>query len=240
MPDFCTYTIRLKISFSFRTFKNCIPNCRYFSISLYLVTIKIQIFPLGGANVNLLYIYRFIRFLLVIGIIFISGAVLFYISTYTYPFIIAIILAFLMNPLVNFLEKNARFPRSVSVILSLLLIFSILAGLLILLITEIVSGTNYLASVIPDHIETFVTYFENFIAHTIIPFYNETATLFNKLDINQQQTIIKNIQNIGNNFTADASHFIQTSFKNIPAVIGWIPSTAYCPSFFLNGYFFYQ
>ena len=99
---------------------------------------------------NLLYVYRFMRFLLVIGIIFISGAVLIYISTYTYPFIIAIILAFLMNPLVNFLEKNARFPRSVSVILSLLLIFSILAGLLILLITEIVSGTNYLASVIPD------------------------------------------------------------------------------------------
>ncbi len=187
---------------------------------------------------NLLYVYRFMRFLLVIGIIFISGAVLINISTYTYPFIIAIILAFLMNPLVNFLEKNARFPRSVSVILSLLLIFSILAGLLILLITEIVSGTNYLASVIPDHIETFVTYFENFIAHTIIPFYNETATLFNKLDISQQQAIIKNIKNVGNDFTADASDFIQSSFKNIPAVIGWIPSTASVLLFSLMATFF--
>ena len=148
------------------------------------------------------------------------------------------ILAFLMNPLVSFLEQKARLPRSLSVILSLLLIFSVLAGLIILLITEIVSGTNYLASVIPTHIETFVTYIENFIANTIIPFYNETATLFNKLDITQQQTIIKNIQDIGHNFTTDASHFIQTSLKYIPTIIGLIPSTVTVLLFSLMATFF--
>ena len=209
-----------------------------FQSHLYLVTIKIQLFTIGGVDVNLLYIYRFVRFLIVIGVIFLSGATLFYISTFTYPFIIAMILAFLMNPLVSFLEQKARLPRSLSVILSLLLIFSVLAGLIVLLITEIVSGTNYLASVIPTHIETFVTYIENFIANTIIPFYNETATLFNKLDITQQQTIIKNIQDIGHNFTTDASHFIQTSLKYIPTIIGLIPSTVTVLLFSLMATFF--
>ena len=167
-----------------------------------------------------------------------GGASLLYIATFTYPFIIAMILAFFMNPLVNFLEQKGRLPRSVSVFLALLLIFSVLAGLIILLITEIVSGTNYLASVIPDHIENFVTYIENFVAHTIIPFYNDTATLFNQLDPTQQQTIIKNIQDIGHNFTTDVSHFIQASLKNIPTIIGWIPSTATILFFSLMATFF--
>lgn len=187
---------------------------------------------------NSIYVYRLVRFLIVIGVIFFGSIFLFYISTFIYPFIIAIILAFLMNPLVNILEQKARLPRGISVILSLLLIFSTLAGLIILLITEIISGTNYLASVIPNHIETFVTYIEEYITNTIIPFYNRTATLFNKLDITQQQTIISNIKNIGHNFTTDASHFIQSSLKNIPVIIGWIPSTATVMIFSLMATFF--
>lgn len=187
---------------------------------------------------NQYYIYRIVRFLSVIGIILLGGIALFYIATFTYPFIIAMILAFFMNPLVNFLEKNGRLPRGISVFLSLLFILSVLTGLIILLITEIVSGTNYLASVIPDHIETFVTYIENLIAHTIIPFYNKTATLFNQLDNTQQQTIIKNIKDIGHTFTTDLSHFIQSSLKNIPTMIGWIPSTATVLFFSLMATFF--
>lgn len=187
---------------------------------------------------NLTYIYRFVRFLIVLGVIFLGSTALYFIATFTYPFIIALILAFLINPLVTFLEQKARLPRIISVILSLLLIFSILAGLIILLITEIISGTNYLASVIPNHIETFVAYFEDFIANTIIPYYNETATLFNKLDFTQQQTIIKNIKDIGHDVTTDASHFIQSSLKNIPVIIGWIPFTATVLLFSLMATFF--
>ncbi len=174
--------------------------------------------------VNLVYIYRFIRFLIVIGGIIFSIAALFYMFTFTYPFIIALFLTFFMNPLVDFLEQKVYFPRSLAVILSLLLIFAALVGLIILLITEIVTGTNYLAGVIPHHIETFVTYIETFIANTIIPFYNDTATLFNQLDSTQQQTILKNIQNIGQSITTDVSHFIQSSLRKIPTILGWIPS----------------
>src|SRR3954471_4748213 len=187
---------------------------------------------------NVVYLYRFVRFLIVIGVITFGGAALFYISTFTYPFIIAIILAFLMNPLVDFLEQKARLPRGFSVIFSMLLIFSALAGLIMLLVTEIISGTTYLATVIPDHIEFFVTYIENFIANTIIPFYNETATLFNKLDASQQHTIMNNIQNIGHTITTDASHFIRTSLKNIPTIIGWVPTTATVLLFSLMATFF--
>ena len=49
----------------------------------------------------------------------IGGFVLFYLSKYTYPFIIAMIFAFFMNPLVNFFEQKAKMPRGIAVFLSL-------------------------------------------------------------------------------------------------------------------------
>lgn len=201
-------------------------------------TIELQLFPYGGVNLNVVYIHRVVRFLFVIGVIVFSGATLFYISTFTYPFIIAIILAFLMNPLVDFLEQKAHIPRGFSVTFSMLLIFSALTGLIMLLITELVSGTNYLASVLPNHIEFFVTYIEDLIANSIIPFYNKTATLFNKLDTTQQHTVMNNIQNIGHTITTDASHVIQLSLENILAIIGWIPTTATALLFSLMATFF--
>lgn len=195
--------------------------------------------PLEGGNVlNPVYIYRFIRFISVIGIIILGGIALFYLSKYTYPFIIAMIIAFLMNPLVTFFEKKAHLPRGLAVFVSLLLIFLIFAGLITLLVTEIISGTNYLAGVIPEHIETIVDYIETLIATKIIPLYNQTTAMFNTLDQDQQDTILKNIQNIGESITTGVSGFIQAFLKNIPAIIGWFPTTVTALLFTLLGTFF--
>lgn len=65
----------------------------------------------GGDVLNPVYIYRFIRSLLVIGGIILGGIALFYLSKYTYPFIIAMIIAFLMNPLVTFLKRKAGYQE---------------------------------------------------------------------------------------------------------------------------------
>ena len=65
---------------------------------------------------NPVYMYRFIRSLLVIGGIILGGIALFYLSKYTYPFIIAMIIAFLMNPLVTFFEKKGRLATGIGCI----------------------------------------------------------------------------------------------------------------------------
>jgi|APAga8741244001_1050109.scaffolds.fasta_scaffold03543_4 sporulation integral membrane protein YtvI len=192
----------------------------------------------GGYDLNPVYMYRFIRSLLVVGGIILGGIALFYLSKYTYPFIIAMIIAFLMNPLVIFFERKGRLPRGLAVFVSLLLIFLLFAGLITLLVTEIISGTNYLAGVIPKHIETIVDYIETYIATTVIPLYNQIAAMFNNLDTEQQDTILKNIQNIGESITTGVSGFIQAFLKNIPTIIGWFPTTATALLFTLLGTFF--
>jgi len=175
---------------------------------------------------NPVYIYRFVRFFVAIGIVVLGGVALFYLSTYTYPFIIAIFIAFFMNPLVDFFEKKARMPRGLAVLVSLLLILSIFAGLITLLVVEIVSGADYLGEVVPKHLVTMVDFIEGFIVEQILPIYNQTAALFKNLDNGQQDTILDNIENVGQTIATTTGNFIQSFFQNIPGIISWIPNTA--------------
>jgi sporulation integral membrane protein YtvI len=169
----------------------------------------------------------------------ILGAVsLYYISTVTYPFIIAFLIAFMINPLVNYLEQKAKMPRSLAVVIVLILLFAIVAGLLTLLIAEIVSGTQYLAHAVPDHFQKLIVYMEDYFASQIIPLYNQLAVIFKNLDASQQDTIMNNIQSVGTKVATTVGQFIQDLLQNIPNLLGWLPNAATVIVFSLLATFF--
>lgn len=187
---------------------------------------------------NLAYIYRSLRFLLVMAVIIFGLLALYFISKVTYPFLIGLGIAFLINPLVNFFVTKGKMPRSLAVLLSLIIIFAIFAGLITLLIAEIVSGADYLARVVPTHLETVITFIEQLFAGQIIPLYNQLTSLFNNLDVGQQDTIMENIQNVGKKFGTTVGSFIQSFFGNIPNILSWFPNAATVLIFSLLATFF--
>ncbi len=175
---------------------------------------------------NLEYLYRTIRFLVVIAIIVVSVFALYFIWQVAYPFIIALGIALLINPLVNFLTTKAKIPRTWSVVIALFLIVAVFAGLVTLLVAEIVSGANYLSNVLPQHVETLVEYVEQVIFTNIIPLYNQIAGMFNSLDSGQQGTIIENVQAAGQKIATSAGDFLQNFFQKLPILVSWIPNAA--------------
>ncbi|MBS4194975.1 sporulation integral membrane protein YtvI [Lederbergia citri] len=181
---------------------------------------------------------KIIRFLFVVGIITISLILLYYISKVTYPFIIAIVIAMMINPAVHFLEKRWKFPRVLAVLTSLFLLIAIFTGLITLLIAEIVSGATYFSTVVPEHVKTLINYFEDFFAGQIIPFYNNIASMFKGLDSGQQETIMDSIKNTGNKITESATVFLQNFFLKLPALVSWIPNAATVLVFSLLATFF--
>lgn len=187
---------------------------------------------------NVVYLYRTLRFLLVIGSIVAGALALFYVSRVTYPFIIGFLIAFMMNPFVNFLELKGKMPRALAVILSLILIISFFAGLVTMLVVEIASGAEYLARVVPEHLITLIDYIEHLFAAQIIPLYNQLASLFQTLEAGQQDTIIDNIQNVGATIGTTAGNFIKNFFENIPNILSWFPNAASVLIFSLLGTFF--
>jgi sporulation integral membrane protein YtvI len=175
---------------------------------------------------------------MVLAIVVLGLMSLYYISKVTYPFLIGLAIAFLINPLVQFLTNKWRIPRALSVLLALIVIFGSFIGLITLLIAEIVSGADYLAGVVPRHLETLIDFVEQLIAGQIIPLYNQLTSLFNNLDAGQQDTIIENIQNVGKRFGNTVGSFIQSFFENIPNILSWFPNAATVLIFSLLATFF--
>ncbi|WP_251549543.1 sporulation integral membrane protein YtvI [Neobacillus muris] len=187
---------------------------------------------------NPAYLNRTIRFIIVIGAITLGLVSFYYLSKITYPFLIGLIIALMINPLVNFLEKKARMPRALAVFISLIILFAAFAGIITLLIAEIVSGAAYLSKVVPEHLLKFITFIEDYFTAQIIPFYNDLTKMFNKLDAGQKDTIIENIQNVGTKIGTTVGSFIQNLFGNIPNILSWFPNAATVLIFSLLATFF--
>ena len=184
------------------------------------------------------YVYIGFRTVAVLLILFVSILSFYFIFKVTYPFVIGFALAFLMNPLVNFFETKGRLPRSLAVFISLVLFFSIVAGLLTLLIVEIVSGTEYLAKVVPSHLENFIIYIEQFIVTQFLPFFNQITVMFHNLEQGQQQSILSNVENLGTTIGTNLGQFIQQFLQNLPKLFTWIPNVATVIVFSLLASFF--
>ena len=162
----------------------------------------------------------------VLGIVLVTALAFFYTAKVTYPFIIAFAIAYLINPMVNTFQVKAKFPRALAVIVTLFSIFSIFAGLITLLVAEIVSGANYLSNNLPNQLNTLIQAGENLFVLSIMPYFERITTLFSSLGSNQQTTILENIQNIGTNLATTIGNFLQEILQKIPKIIAWFPNAA--------------
>lgn len=162
----------------------------------------------------------------------------YFLAKVTLPFIIAVIIAFLMNPLVNLLNRRARIPRGFSVLIALILIVGVIAGLITLLIIEMISGVKYLTDVVPDKINDLVDYFEQIFATTVMPLYDKILNMFNNLDNDQRQTVLTNIQEIGKNLTGALGDLGQSIVTGLSAFMAGLPNFAVILVFAILGTFF--
>ncbi|MYL34143.1 sporulation integral membrane protein YtvI [Pontibacillus yanchengensis] len=182
--------------------------------------------------------WRIARFLYVACIIVFGLFIIVQFTQYTYPFLIAIAIAFIMNPLVNILETKGRMPRPVAVFLSILVILGIIIGIITLLIVELVNGTLYLSERIPEDFATLVNYFEDLIASQIIPIYERLTSMLSTLDPNHQKEIMKQIENVGGNIAASGANLLESILKWLPEKLSQIPDFATVLVFSLLGTFF--
>lgn len=181
---------------------------------------------------------RVVRFFIVVIVTVASLLSIYYVSKVTYPFIIALIIALSINPVVGFLERKWKFPRTLAVLTALIVLIGIFTGLITLLIAEIVAGASYLATVVPEHVATLITYMEKWFASQVIPFYNKLSGMFQSLDSGQKDTIMNSITETGGKITESVTAFLQNFFLKLPALVSWIPNAATVIIFSLLATFF--
>lgn len=104
------------------------------------------------------YVLVLAKFLILLASLFISYYLIAKAIVYLAPFLVATILALIMEPLVRLLEKRARFKRGAAVGISLILVLSLLITLFTLLISSIVVELLDLTSRIPAYRDLFIEY----------------------------------------------------------------------------------
>src|SRR5699024_6846082 len=91
------------------------------------------------------------RFLLIIGSL-LSGYFIFkYTMFILYPFLIALLFSFIMNPFVSFFEKKLRLPRILATCIIMITLLVAFISSLFVIVLKFIQGTAYLADKVPVH-----------------------------------------------------------------------------------------
>jgi predicted PurR-regulated permease PerM len=122
---------------------------------------------------------RFLRILLIIATLTITYFVLDSLSGILLPFAVAWLLAYFINPLVNFIQNRLRFKfRLLSTIVALVLIGAVVYGILLLIVPSIISELNLLKDFI-------IAFLNNNLMNATIPepVINFFKEIFNDKDV---------------------------------------------------------
>lgn len=179
-----------------------------------------------------------VRAFIVVVLVLLGLMTLYYSFNLTYPFLIAFTLAFIINPLVNVLEKKGRLPRSLSVLISILFLYGVVGGIITLIIIKIIDGFEYFSENLPNHIENFSLQLEAYFINSILPFWENVLGLFNELDESQKSAIEGNIQQIGLQFGTILGKFGQTVANVLSQFVGALPVTLTVFIFIIIALFF--
>lgn len=170
-------------------------------------------------------IQMILRILLLLLLTVLGLFLLYHFLRLTYPFLIAALLAFMINPIVNTLQTHLRFPRPLAILSSLLLFIGIIGGLVTILVKKIIEGILYLSDYIPNQIEVVSTNIQNYFNDYILPLWNQGVGLLDGMDASQQEAMQEGILLVGNNLASMLGSIGQAIANGISSFIGALPIT---------------
>ena len=173
---------------------------------------------------NKRYLYIALRIFFVIAATVAGAFAIYFIGKLIIPFIIAFLIALLLNPIVEFLERHTKLPRGYAVIVSILLITAVISAIITLLINEMIQGFAYLSTVVPEHYEELKAFAQELYMNRILPFYSDMLDKFQGLDDSQRSTVMETFQFMGQRLTEGLSSFVQALGNGIYAVIKSLPT----------------
>lgn len=181
---------------------------------------------------------RIIRLFYVVLLVFLSIIFLAIFIRYTYPFVIAFIVALLLNPLVTFIEQNWRLHRTLASLLTLSIISTLLITFVMICMLESIQAMLFLAKYIPTHFQEFIHYLQVWIDSTLLPLYDRLLIRYEHLQSAQQTTILKQLQQTISNIAASGSAILENFFITATKFIRGLPNFLSVSFFILLGTFF--
>lgn len=153
-------------------------------------------------------------------------AAVYYITPLVAPFLFAWFIAYILNPLVNLLQRRARIPRWLAVTVSLLLLLAVSVGLITVAVTNIVLEINGLSVMIQNNLNEWKTWFTDYVNSEPIQNLIERFITYYNENPQYQNTIQSNLTSTGKTVTDFVSLVVKFILDNIVALITSLPNMA--------------
>ncbi|GAE30587.1 sporulation integral membrane protein YtvI [Halalkalibacter hemicellulosilyticus] len=166
-----------------------------------------------------------IRLLLLIIVLILSWYLISVVFTLTFPFLIAVLLAFMMNPLVSFFEMRIRLPRTVSVMVAIFFIFGVLGSILTLVSWLVIDGIRYLSHYLPPYIEKASISLQFYINNQILPLWHTSIGFIERLNAPQRSFLENGIEQLGEQLAILLSSVGQSIANGLSHIVSALPIT---------------
>lgn len=183
--------------------------------------------------VQIIFRLLFLVFLTALGLF-----VLFHFLRLTYPFLIAALLAFAINPIVNLCEKYLRFPRPLAVLTGILFLVGVVGSLVTALVKKTIDGIIYLSDYVPNQIEVVSTNIQKYFNDYILPLWERGIGAFDALNPSEREIFQEGIQVVGGNLASLMESVGQGITNGFTSFIGALPITFTVIIFSILGIYF--
>nr|WP_272506207.1 sporulation integral membrane protein YtvI [Natronobacillus azotifigens] len=181
--------------------------------------------------------FRFFLLIVVSCLILFS---FYYIFTYLYPFVIALLFAWLLNPIISLCTNKLHLSRTIATCLALLTFFLLLTLLISISMVETVQAIHYLNTYVPGYFRELFELLNNWIDTALMPFYERISGMFDRLRLDQQTTIIEQIHHLLNRLAEFGSGLLEVFFIKLTNILLAIPNMLSVIIFILLGTFFFS
>lgn len=151
-----------------------------------------------------------LRFIAILSLCALILFIIYYGITLLYPFLIGLLFAYWIQPMTRFFESHFQFKRTVSVFVSIFILFAGLITLFIILFTQIYHHMNHLFMIFPEIFAQFVDMYLVFFESHLMPTYEKILSHFESFDTSTQQGILDIMRNFGTNLIQDMERWIHS------------------------------
>jgi sporulation integral membrane protein YtvI len=172
-------------------------------------------------------LFQFIRLLFIVVIIIFATWFIKKVFPLLYPFVIGFLIAYLTRRPTDLLEKRTKIPRWLAVTIVLLLTLSLIAGLVTILLTQIIVEIGHLITVMPLYIQEATDYTKNLITHEIVAnFYDRLQFLYSSLDDSYKTKVDENIGLVLSRIAKAGTYLINSILGGLQAFLLSLPNAA--------------
>ncbi|UOQ46170.1 sporulation integral membrane protein YtvI [Halobacillus salinarum] len=169
--------------------------------------------------------YQALRFLVVLVCVILSGTFVYFSWNYLYPFLFALLFAWILHPFVKILEVRMRLPRWLAVVLLMLLGISFIGGIALLIVAELVKGIQYAAGEAALDFPALINQLIDGITKLVTPAVRQLENFLHSLNAAQKHSVETSLEMLSSKVSSTLSSFAQTILEGLTKGIITIPNS---------------